>query len=56
MVGKAEYLSKGDNPRFVVTNLSPRKASARRLYETLYCARGDMENRIKGAPGELVTA
>ena len=47
VVGKAEYLSKGANPRFVVTNLSPRKASARRLYEKLYCARGEMENRIK---------
>ena len=47
VVGKAEYLSKGANPRFVVTSLSPRKASARRLYENLYCARGDMENRIK---------
>ena len=47
VVGKAEYLPKGANPRFVVTNLSPRKASARRLYEKLYCARGDMENRIK---------
>ena len=47
VVGKAEYLSKGENPRFVVTNLLPRKASARRLYEKLYCARGDMENRIK---------
>ena len=47
VVGKAEYLSKGDNPRFVVTNLSPRKAAAKRLYEKLYCARGDMENRIK---------
>ena len=47
VVGKAEYLSKGENPRFVVTNLSPRKAAARRLYEKLYCARGEMENRIK---------
>ena len=47
MVGKAEYLPKGANPRFVVTNLSPRKAAAKRLYEKLYCARGDMENRIK---------
>ena len=47
VIGKAEYLSKGANPRFVVTNLSPRKASAKRLYEKLYCARGDMENRIK---------
>ena len=47
MVGKAEYLSKGPNPRFVVTNLPPRKAAAKRLYEKLYCARGEMENRIK---------
>ena len=47
VVGKAEYLSKGENPRFVVTSLSPRKAAARRLYEKLYCARGEMENRIK---------
>ena len=47
MVGKAEYLSKGENPRFVMTNLSPRKAAARRLYDKLYCARGEIEDRIK---------
>jgi hypothetical protein len=47
VVGKAEYLDKGANPRFVVTNLSPRKAAAQHLYEKVYCARGDMENRIK---------
>lgn len=47
VVGKAEYLSKGANPRFVVTNLSPRRVAAKRLYEKLYCARGEMENRIK---------
>ena len=47
VVGKAEHLSKGANPRFVVTSLARRKASAKRLYEKLYCARGDMENRIK---------
>ena len=47
VVGKAEYLDKGANPRFVVTSLSPRRAAAKRLYEKLYCARGDMENRIK---------
>jgi hypothetical protein len=47
VVGKAEYLPNKANPRFVVTNLSPRQASAKRLYEKLYCARGDMENRIK---------
>lgn len=46
-VGKAEYLAKGANPRFVVTNLPPSRAGAKRLYEQLYCARGEMENRIK---------
>ena len=47
VVGKAEYLEKGENPRFVVTSLSPERIDARTLYEQLYCARGDMENRIK---------
>lgn len=47
VIGKAEYLPGKANPRFVVTNLSPREAGAKRLYEKLYCARGDMENRIK---------
>jgi hypothetical protein len=47
VIGKAEYLPGKANPRFVVTNLSPREAGAKRLYERLYCARGDMENRIK---------
>ena len=47
VVGKAEYLPGKANPRFVVTDLSPQKACAKRLYERLYCARGDMENRIK---------
>ena len=47
VVGKAEYLSKGANPRFVVTNLDAQTAGAQALYEDLYCARGDMENRIK---------
>ena len=47
VIGKAEHLSKGSNPRFVVTNLPRHKAGAKRLYEKLYCARGDMENRIK---------
>ena len=46
VVGKAEYPSKGANPRFVVTSLAPHKAAARRLYEALYCARGEMENRL----------
>lgn len=47
VIGKAEYLAKGENPRFIVTSLSVNAVDARRLYEQLYCARGDMENRIK---------
>jgi hypothetical protein len=47
VVGKAEHLSQGANPRFVVTSLAPEQLDARALYEDLYCARGDMENRIK---------
>jgi hypothetical protein len=47
VIGKAEYLSKGENPRFIVTTLSIEAVDARTLYEDLYCARGDMENRIK---------
>jgi len=47
VVGKAEYLPKGPNSRFVVTSLSPRQCEARLLYEGEYCGRGDMENRIK---------
>ena len=47
VVGKAEYLERGENPRFVVTNLSKKEFKAQSLYEDLYCARGDMENRIK---------
>ncbi len=47
VVGKAEHLAKGENPRFVVTSLSTEQVDARTLYEQIYCARGDMENRIK---------
>lgn len=47
VVGKAEYLDKGANPRFVVTSLGIEEMEARSLYEDFYCARGDMENRIK---------
>jgi hypothetical protein len=47
VVGKAEYLAKGENPRFVVTSLGVEEMDARSLYEDFYCARGDMENRIK---------
>ena len=47
VIGKAEHLAKGENPRFVVTSLSVDQMAARAVYEQLYCARGDMENRIK---------
>jgi hypothetical protein len=47
VVAKAEHLEKGANPRFVVTSLSSAEWAAQALYEELYCARGEMENRIK---------
>lgn len=47
VVAKAERLEKGDNPRFVVSSLDAARLDARSLYEDLYCARGEMENRIK---------
>jgi hypothetical protein len=47
VVGKAEVTGGEANPRFVVTSLKRSEAAARQLYEKIYCARGDMENRIK---------
>lgn len=47
VVAKAEHLAKGANPRFVVTSLSCDQREAQALYEEDYCARGEMENRIK---------
>ncbi len=47
VIGKAEHLAKGANPRFVVTSLSAEAFDAPSLYEKQYCARGEMENRIK---------
>ena len=47
VVAKAEHLDKGANPRFVVTSLSAEQFSTQALYAELYCARGEMENRIK---------
>ncbi len=47
VVGKAEHLAKGSNPRFVVTSLTAEECPAQPLYEDRYCARGEMENRIK---------
>jgi hypothetical protein len=47
VVAKAEHLPKGPNPRFVVTSLAAGEVHARTLYEDVYCARGEVENRIK---------
>jgi hypothetical protein len=47
VVAKAEYLDNKENPRYVVTTLSSEEWPAQQLYEKLYCARGEMENRIK---------
>ena len=47
VVGKAEVTQGEANPRFVVTSLTSKQVGARYLYETVYCARGEMENRIK---------
>ena len=47
VVGKAEYLARGANPRYVVTSLDRRRVPAAGLYEQKYCPRGEMENRIK---------
>jgi len=47
VVAKAEWTRGAANPRFVVTSLSPEDAAPQQLYEEIYCARGDMENRIK---------
>lgn len=47
VVAKAEQLDGKENPRFIVTTLSPEEWDGQALYEKLYCARGEMENRIK---------
>ena len=47
VVAKAEWTQGEANPRFVVTSLSRGEHEARHLYEKIYCARGEMENRIK---------
>ena len=58
VVGKAEWMpgrgEAGSNPRFVVTSLKRHEVRARRLYERLYCARGEMENRIKECQLDLL--
>ena len=47
VVAKAEHLEKGANPRFIVTSLTAERIGGQELYERIYCARGEMENRIK---------
>ena len=47
VIGKAEWTEDEANPRFIVTSLTSAEIDARRLYERIYCARGEMENRIK---------
>ncbi len=47
VIAKAEHIAGKSNPRFLVTSLNAEAWLAQPLYEDLYCARGDMENRIK---------
>ena len=47
VVAKAEHINGKSNPRFIVTSLDAESWQKQKLYEELYCARGDMENRIK---------
>ena len=49
VVGKAEFTKDEANPRFVVTSLTRAECKPKYLYEKLYCARGEMENRISGS-------
>ena len=53
VIGKAEWTQGEANPRFIVTSLSQTETNGRFLYEKVYCARGDMENRIKECQGDL---
>jgi len=53
VVAKAEWTGGKANPRFVVTSLRRAEAEPRALYEEIYCARGEMENRLKECQGDL---
>jgi hypothetical protein len=53
VIGKAEWTGGEANPRFVVTSLRRREVAGQPLYEAIYCARGEMENRIKECPLDL---
>ena len=56
VIAKAESTGGEANPRFVVTSLSRAEHEARHLYEKVYCARGEMENRIKECQLDLFAA
>ena len=47
VIGKAQITNSGPNPRFVVTSLAREEHDAQTVYQTIYCARGEAENRIK---------
>ena len=53
VIAKAEWTQGEANPRFIVTSLKSKETTARFLYEQVYCARGDMENRIKECQADL---
>jgi hypothetical protein len=53
VIAKAEWTQGEANPRFIVTSLRRSRAEARFLYEEVYCARGEMENRIKECQADL---
>jgi len=53
VIGKAEWTQGKSNPRFIVTSLTAEDGDARKLYEDVYCARGEMENRIKECQMDL---
>jgi hypothetical protein len=53
VVAKAEWTGGEANPRFIVTSLKASEAPMRQLYEQVYCARGEMENRLKECQGDL---
>jgi hypothetical protein len=53
VIAKAEWTRGEANPRFLVTSLRPGEVGARPLYEQIYCARGEMENRLKECQADL---
>jgi ribosomal protein L29 len=53
VIGKAEWTKGEANPRFIVTSLKLAETNGRALYEKVYCARGEMQNRIKECQGDL---